>query len=157
MQRIFMGMLSVNDFLAVVDNAPLVSIDLVVTDEQGYGLLGERRNRPAQGFWFVPGGRIRKNETLDAAFLRLTREEIGLECARQSRQLLGVYEHFYNDNFAGMEGSGTHYVVLAYALSIQRDLLQAPDDQHTAYRWALPRDIAVDASVHPNTRCYFVQ
>ena len=64
-------------FGEVIRNTPLVAIDLVVRDQSGRALLGKRLNRPAQGYWFAPGGRIRKNETLDAAFLRLTAAELG--------------------------------------------------------------------------------
>lgn len=56
--------LSGDTFRMVVASAPLVSIDLVVENSAGELLLGERLNRPAQGFWFVPGGRVQKNETL---------------------------------------------------------------------------------------------
>ena len=64
-------------FRTVVRSAPLVSIDLVVINSQGQVLLGQRTNRPAQGFWFVPGGRILKNEAMAAAFLRLSKAELG--------------------------------------------------------------------------------
>ena len=55
-------MLNDTDFLHIVDATPLVSIDLVLRNERDEVLLGQRKNRPAQGIWFVPGGRIRKNE-----------------------------------------------------------------------------------------------
>ena len=61
---------------------PLISIDLLVQNEHGEYLLGLRNNRPAQGYWFVPGGRVLKNETLDGAFKRLTFEELGIELKR---------------------------------------------------------------------------
>ncbi len=47
-------------FLKVIDAAPLVTIDLIIRNPKSDVLLGKRLNRPAQGFWFVPGGRIRK-------------------------------------------------------------------------------------------------
>ena len=56
-----------SDFLAVVAHAPLVSLDLVVRDPDGCVLVGLRTNRPAQGSWFVPGGRIYKNERVAEA------------------------------------------------------------------------------------------
>jgi colanic acid biosynthesis protein WcaH len=59
-------MLSLSHFKDLIENAPLVSIDLIVRQREGI-LLGKRVNRPAQGFWFVPGGRVYKNESL--AFL----------------------------------------------------------------------------------------
>ena len=77
-------------FRSVVDSTPLISIDLVVLNSKGECLLGQRLNRPAQGNWFVPGGRILKNETLDAAFNRLTLEELGKVSARSDARLLGV-------------------------------------------------------------------
>ena len=48
--------LSREEFLKVVENTPLVSIDLIVQDPQGRILVGYRKNRPAQNTWFVPGG-----------------------------------------------------------------------------------------------------
>ncbi|MFZ9336231.1 MAG: biopolymer transporter ExbD [Burkholderiaceae bacterium] len=54
-----------NLFRSVVAHAPLVAIDLVVQDRQRRVLLGWRRNPPARGYWFVPGGRVRKDETLE--------------------------------------------------------------------------------------------
>lgn len=50
--------LSQEDFATVVRSTPLISIDLIVENERGEFLLGKRTNRPAQGFWFVPGGRV---------------------------------------------------------------------------------------------------
>ncbi|WP_259346526.1 NUDIX domain-containing protein [Vibrio rotiferianus] len=52
-------------------STPLVSIDLVIENAQGQTLLWLHNNRPAQGFWFVPGGRVLKGESLKDAFLRL--------------------------------------------------------------------------------------
>lgn len=70
--------LSTQDFATVVRSTPLISIDLIVENAQGEYLLGKRTNRPAQGFWFVPGGRVQKDETLADAFARLTQAELGL-------------------------------------------------------------------------------
>ncbi|WP_313449769.1 NUDIX domain-containing protein, partial [Pseudescherichia sp.] len=64
--------LSQEDFATVVRSTPLISIDLIVENARGEFLLGKRTNRPAQGFWFVPGGRVQKDEPLAQAFERLT-------------------------------------------------------------------------------------
>lgn len=48
------------DFATVVRSTPLISIDLIVENAHGEFLLGKRLNRPAQGYWFVPGGRVQK-------------------------------------------------------------------------------------------------
>jgi colanic acid biosynthesis protein WcaH len=70
--------LSSIDFKTIVKSTPLVSIDLIVRDSEGNGLLGKRTNRPAQGFCFVPDGRVLKDESFDYAFKRLIQEELGL-------------------------------------------------------------------------------
>ena len=72
------GSLSPADFRRAVEMLPLVSIDLLLHDGQGRYLTGLRSNPPAQGAWFVPGGRIRKNEPLALALDRIAREELGL-------------------------------------------------------------------------------
>lgn len=141
-------------FAAVVRDTPLVSIDLIVEDEQGRVLLGLRRNQPAADSWFVPGGRIRKNETLDDACSRLTREELGLSLARADAAFAGVYEHFYDDNALGEPGYGTHYVVLAYRVQVIRERLRLPTEQHRDYRWFSPEELRNDPGVHPNSRAY---
>lgn len=152
-----MAKLSNTDFLTVVSNTPLIAIDLILHDEQGRYLLGRRVNKPAQGSWFVPGGRVRKDESLDDAFARLAREELGLgTAARPDAELLGVYEHFYVDNFSGEDGVSTHYVVLGYRFRLPQHLPHLPLDQHSDYRWASADDIILDESVHQNSRAYFV-
>ncbi|TOG48146.1 hypothetical protein CGJ00_12225 [Vibrio parahaemolyticus] len=78
-------------FSLVVRSTPLVSIDLVIENAQGQTLLGLRNNRPAQGFWFVPGGRVLKGESLKDAFLRLCQDEVGLEVNIEDAIPLGSY------------------------------------------------------------------
>ncbi|ELL8702496.1 GDP-mannose mannosyl hydrolase, partial [Escherichia coli] len=48
------------DFATVVRSTPLVSLDFIAENSRGEFLLGKRTNRPAQGYWFVPGGRVQK-------------------------------------------------------------------------------------------------
>jgi colanic acid biosynthesis protein WcaH len=151
--------LSRERFRQAVDMLPLVSIDLLVRDGQGRYLLGLRSNPPAQGSWFVPGGRIRKGETRQHALRRLAAEELGLVLPAEDWHFKGVYEHFYDTNFAGDAGSATHYVVLAHQLQLSPGAarLQPPAEQHRSYRWACPMDMAGDAGVHAYTQAYFTE
>jgi colanic acid biosynthesis protein WcaH len=141
-------------FLEVVARAPLVSMDLIVRDGTGRVLLGLRRNAPARGWWFVPGGAIRKNETLDIAFRRISRSELGRELRRTDGSLLGVHEHFYPENADDRPGFGTHYVVLAHTLTLEEPL-SPPPDQHSVYRWLEPAELLATADVHEHTKAYF--
>lgn len=140
-------------FLKVVDTTPFVSIDLVVRNEFDQVLLGYRRNRPAQNHWFVPGGRIRKNERTQDALQRIARVELNI--APQQGKLLGVYDHFYNDNFYGEPGISTHYVVCGYELYVKSSAQFATDDQHTKLKWWDLDALLASDEVHPNSKLFF--
>lgn len=150
-----MAFLNDEAFRQVVAATPLVAIDLIVQDETGRFLLGLRRNRPAAGYWFVPGGRIMKNETLGDAFKRLTSAELGLAADIARARWTGPFEHFYRDSKFG-DAPDTHYVVLAYRLLVDRERLDLPTAQHSDYRWMSVNEILADPDVHPHTRAYFV-
>jgi colanic acid biosynthesis protein WcaH len=142
-------------FSAVVANAPLVAFDLIVEDPQGAILLGMRSNPPARGYWFTPGGRIRKHEGLEAAFARITRDELGREFPRSECDFLDVCEHHYDTNFLGEPGATTHYIVLVHRLRTQRELLRLPTTQHSHYTWMLPGLLRRHPQVHPHVQAYF--
>lgn len=143
-------------FRQIVAGTPLISIDLIVRNEQGQVLLGQRLNRPAQGYWFVPGGRVRKDERLAEAFSRLTQEELGVQLMLSDGRFLGPFEHFYDDNFSGGDFS-THYVVLGYEVTVNRDALsQLPVEQHGAYRWFDVASLLQSEVVHSHTKLYFL-
>lgn len=147
--------LSNQSFSLVIESTPLVSIDLIVEDENGQILLGERLNKPAQGYWFVPGGRILKGEMLEDAFLRLTQEELGCQFGLSQASLLGPYTHLYDDNVFGNEFT-THYVAIAYKLVITRSSLYLPINlQHSRYCWYDKHELLKSDKVHIHTKWYF--
>lgn len=142
-------------FKTIVANTPLISIDFIITNSEGKALLGQRQNRPAQNFWFVPGGRIFKDETFENAFKRISLEELGKEVILSESTFLGVYEHFYDDNFSG-DNFSTHYVVHGYSLNFEPHELHLPTIQHNAYQWFDIDNLLADASVHHYTKNYFL-
>lgn len=149
-------LLAADVFSAVVANAPLVAIDLIVEDEQGAILLGLRTNPPAKGRWFVPGGRIRKNETINHAFARLTHDELGQRIELSHARFMGVFEHFYDTDFNDTEGATTHYVVLAYRVRLMQPPSQLPRSQHSQYQWMPQQQILIHPQVHFHTQAYFL-
>jgi colanic acid biosynthesis protein WcaH len=142
-------------FRTVVRHAPLVAIDLILRDPAGAALLGYRTNRPAMHFWFVPGGRIGKDERLADAFARILEVETGLKHLYDQTRLLGAYEHLYDDNRFGEPGYGTHYVTLGMELKLAARPAIRIDDQHTQIAWMLPDELLSRADVHENTKAYF--
>ena len=141
------------EFLNIINATPLVSIDLVIRNEHGEALLGWRVNRPAQNSWFVPGGRIRKNERVMDALQRISQRELGVTVTQA--KLIGVFDHIYDDNFLGASGVNTHYVVLGFAAGLPSNQPLAPDEQHTELKWWRVGDLLGSADVHENTKAYF--
>ena len=143
--------LSSTDFKTIVKSTPLVSIDLIVRDSEGSVLLGKRTNRPAQGFWFVPGGRVLKDESFDYAFKRLIKEELGLNSVES--KFKGIYQHFYDDNFSEDDFT-THYLVLAYEITFNGDLALLPFEQHSRYKWFSEKELIESEQVHEHSKWY---
>ena len=143
------------DFDSVVRLTPLVAIDLVVRSPDGRVLVGRRNNEPAKGWYFVPGGRITKNETLAAAFKRISLAELGVEKRIEEARFLGVYEHIYATNNQERAGFGTHYIVLAHELISPIQDLPLPMDQHGEFAWLTEAELLLCPEVHASTKAYF--
>lgn len=153
-------MLDHQSFIKTIEATPLVSVDLVIVRGGNEVLLGLRNNRPAQHFWFVPGGRILKNETMFTALNRIADNELGLSKKSENSELMptfyGVFEHMYEDCFAGEIGVSTHYVVLAHKIEVPIHFaLPIADAQHAELKW-WPIDAALNSDkVHQYTKNYF--
>ena len=146
-------------FKCVVENAPLISIDFIVKDNNGKILLGKRVNEPAKGYWFTIGGRIFKNETIENAQKRILKEELNFSFYPQHSALstqhsllkfIGIYEHFYDTGFHDIP---THYVNLAYEIEIK--LYELPKEQHSEYRWFELEELLEAGDVHKYVKDYF--
>ena len=146
--------LSKEAFSEVIKNTPLISIDLIIENEQGKILLGKRVNEPAKDKWFVPGGRIFKDEKLDDAFRRTSKTEIGIELERKEVAFHGIYEHFYNNNVFNDEFS-THYIVYAHKLQVDEKKVTL-NNQHESYAWFTIDELLKDSNVHQYTKDYFL-
>ena len=131
----------------IVSNVPLVSVDLVVETGDGV-VLGKRENEPAQGEWFVPGGRVHKHERLRDAVDRVADSELG--CAVAIERQLGVYEHLY-DTSEFEDTAGKHYVPVGFHVSLEDGGEFEPDDQHSDLRTFQP---PFDFDLHPYVEAY---
>jgi colanic acid biosynthesis protein WcaH len=149
-------LLSASEFAEVVRLTPLISIDLILRNSNGDALLGVRNNEPAKGFYFVPGGRILKNERIADAFQRILLSETGALADIGQSTFKGVFEHFYETNFANRSDFSTHYVVLAYEISQPFDDVRL-DSQHSAFEWWNDERIRTSGAVHRNTKAYFLK
>ena len=154
--------LPLHEFAAAVAALPLVSLDWVITNPNGELLLGQRNNAPARGYWFTPGGRIRKNEALSLALARVAGDELGLApalCEQVGGQarLMGAWDHFYPDS-AFSPSVSTHYVNLPHWLAlswVEVAQLKLPvGEQHSVWQWLALEEAASHPQVHPYVQPY---
>lgn len=147
-------MLSQNDFKQLIKNAPLFAIDLVLLNDSNQILVGKRNNAPAKDFWFVPGGRVFKNESLKDAFKRICQDELGQSFEYKQGTLLGLFDHFYDESVFGIE-IDTHYINAPYLIVLKnQQLIALPHEQHQDYRWIDLNNIEQDETVHPYSKVF---
>jgi len=147
------SMLDAHTFNIVIENMPLVSIDLCLVCD-GQLLLGKRNNQPVKGEWFTPGGRIYKNETWQDALLRIVEVELGLSrIAVEDFALMGMWDHFYN-NSALDQKTSTHYVNLPHYAEFKSKPQITLDDQHAEFKWFDLAKVSNDEKFHPYMRNY---
>lgn len=97
-----------------------------------------RRNiSPGKGLWVFPGGYMDRDETVEAAALRETREEVNLEV--RITGLVGVYSY------------RTGVVVIVYAADVLGGELRV-DHESTEVRTFSPTEIPWDELAFPSTR-----
>jgi colanic acid biosynthesis protein WcaH len=151
------GFLPKEEFLELIKTSRLPSIDLIIFNEHDEVLLGERLNRPAQGFHFAPGGRIFTGESEQEAFERIVLKELGIILSpNQYVRLEKKYKHDYTDNMFNVEGIGTHYDPVAFVCYIPSNIKLKNDDQHSGFKsWNINEALA-DEKVHSYTKQYIL-
>lgn len=95
----------------ILDCIPICCVDIIVTYNKKV-LIIRRANKPAQGKWWVPGGRILKGETLKEAVKRKALDELGLEV--EVLKMVGVYETLFND--APFNLSSVHTINIVFVV-----------------------------------------
>jgi len=86
---------------------PFTTVDLLVIVEEKF-LLSKRLNQPYKNSWHLPGGMIRKNESMINAVKRIGNEELGV--APKIIQFFGTYE--------SLESKFRHDVTNCFIVSI---------------------------------------
>ena len=127
-------MLEPDTFKSIIENAPLVSIDICLVNK-GKILLGRRNNQPLKGEWFTPGGRIFKNEPWQECIRRVADSELGLVIDDlPSARLMGVWDHFYENSVMDLKVS-IHYVNLPHHCRLTEKPKLTMDQQHNNLSW----------------------
>ena len=132
----------------IVSYSPLVSVDLIVESESGI-VVGKRKNKPAKGKWFTPGGIVRKEERLEDAVHRVAKTELGQSVNIKTQ--LGVYEHHYpNSEFSDVS---KHYIAIGYVVTVDEGEI-IPDSQHSELKIVSPHYDKEKSDLHKYMQRY---
>lgn len=147
--------LDTDDFKFIVKHTNLFAIDIIIKYKEKI-LVARRNNPPARNYYFVPGGRVFKDEPIKAALKRILLSEIGFSKTEVDFKLVGIFDHIYPDNvFAEME-FGTHYIVTAVLIDLTDTFTPTLDDQHEKFEWLSIKEIPSRNDVHTFVKNYFV-
>ncbi len=119
---------------------PLVCVDVVITDGKSF-LLAKRTNEPEKNKWWIPGGRLLKNELLKEAAGRLLKQETGLK--GKIDELLGFDEIFHSPGY--FPGTTAHNVAFIFKANVSRNGKLKLDKQNSDAKWFSK----INSSWHP--------
>ena len=136
----------------IVANIPTVCVDIVLQRKvDGKVLLFYRRDSPAKGLWWLPGGRMLKGESFFDTALRKVRDEMGhgskLDGHVKAVAVTNVWNTFFHDSSwdadreKGKEGCQTVNISVFCELTAEESVLhevKAGEGSRwavEAYRW----------------------
>jgi len=94
-------------------NAPILCVDAVIK-QQDQVVLVKRATKPFQGSWHLPGGLVRKNETLSDALKRVIATEVGLVDFQVVKQV-GIFDEPQRDPRG-------HFITVAFLVTTQETI-----------------------------------
>jgi colanic acid biosynthesis protein WcaH len=97
---------------------PIASVEAVI-EMDGSLLFLKRRNSPAKGQWWFPGGRIHRGESFEETLRREVREETGLEI--ESYRFIKAYSRVFPER---------HDITIAYYCKCEKGKVEI-DSEHS--------------------------
>jgi colanic acid biosynthesis protein WcaH len=127
-------------YTQILEHMPIACVDIAIVSHGGV-LLVKRKDAPAQGQWWVPGGRVTKGEMMRETAARKAREEVGIAC--HVGPIIHTAETIFPD---GPGGIPVHSINSCFFLYPMNDAtLPHLDDHHTDCRWVNH----IEAGLHP--------
>lgn|SRR3989338_7539970 len=125
------GRIPEKEYNKIISNVPICCVDLVIA-YKGKVLLVYRNGPFFKNKWFVPGGRIYKNETIEEAVKRKAFEETGLKV--KIIKQLGVYQAF-EENEDSKEINGFHTIGIGFLVEPVSLSEIKLDETSSAFKW----------------------
>ena len=104
--------------------APVVNVDLLITDQDGRVLLSWREDSFHQPGWHVPGTCIRFRETFEQSIRRCAREELGTEVTF-NLEPIKVYELIRETD----RDERAHFITLVFACRLTSEDVSFPEEK----------------------------
>lgn len=121
-------------YAQILQVMPIPCVDLLVMDGTGNVLLLLRKNEPAAGQWWFPGGRVLFGEKREDAVRRKLEEECGL-FSMQFHEV-GTFDLLLN---TGQEACA-HFITTLFKVQVTRESNIRLDHQSHEARWLTPRE-----------------
>lgn len=124
-------MIPAERYKMILEEMPIVCIDSVIVNASGEYLLVKRNNQPLKGEYWLPGGRLMKNETLREAVKRKMNQELGIDV--EIEKLLGFFETVFKKTTVDVVG-GFHAVSFVFLLKPLQEKIVL-DNQSSNWKW----------------------
>ncbi len=109
-------------YAEIVQNVPILCVDLLMKDESGSYLLLKRKNEPLKNEYYLPGGRIFIGESLEDAARRKAKEETGVR-VKGPLLLVGIYEDVFTLSSFGAHTYHTLSMVFSCSVEGRSEIL----------------------------------
>jgi len=127
---------------------PICAVDIVFfNEEKTKTLLGKRVNDPYKNLFYTFGGRLRKNETLENAAVRIAESETGVILTKSDLIFAGAGNEISDSSIFGR--TNYHAVVLYFGCIIPSSTKIHLDEQHSTYKWVDVSDVTIHKSIQP--------
>ncbi|MBD3262202.1 MAG: NUDIX domain-containing protein [Candidatus Altiarchaeales archaeon] len=126
-------------YRSILENVPIACVDICIVRD-GKVLLVTRKDAPAKGRLWVPGGRVHKGETLRDTAVRKAKEEVGLEC--HVGPIIHTAETIFEDGpYEGVTVHSINTVFFMYPKSVHQE--PKVDKHHRGCTWvsSIPPDL----------------
>jgi colanic acid biosynthesis protein WcaH len=117
-------------YLQILANVPIACVDIAIVSH-GSVLMVKRKDAPARGQWWLPGGRVLKGEMMREAAIRKAREEVGIAC--NVGPIIHTAETIFPDGPAGIPVHSINSCFFMYPASDQVE--PRLDGHHAGYKW----------------------
>ncbi|MEM9444440.1 MAG: NUDIX domain-containing protein [Verrucomicrobiota bacterium] len=117
-------------YYQILTNMPIACVDVAIV-ARGAVLLVRRKDSPAKGEWWVPGGRVLKGEMMKETACRKAKEEVGIDC--HVGPIIYTTETIFHD---GPEGIPVHSINSCFFLyPINAEFEPKLDSHHEESKW----------------------